>query len=98
MHYGAGVIGASGSYNKSLASVDVDSLRSGGNGLGGGVDILSNSDKSSSTNNDQSRRVSLMVLNHISQSADRDYIKCKKMEKIMQKLESGKHPVSDRAM
>jgi septum formation inhibitor-activating ATPase MinD len=91
MHYGAG---ASGSYNQSQHSFDADSLRSGAGGGGGhnkqgdlSIDLLSNSDKSSSTNND--RRVSQVVLNHISQNQDRDYLECKKMEKIVAKLKEG---------
>ena len=71
------------SYNKSLQS-DVDSLKS--SLKQDSCDILSNSDKSS---NEQHKKMSIMAHGLFTQS-DRDYLSCKKMKKIMTKIESGK--------
>lgn len=83
---GSSMISGSGSYNKSLHS-DVDSLKS--SLKNDSCDILSNSDKSS-TNNEQQRpsfKVSIMASGP---GSNRDYLDCRRMPKVMSQLGDGK--------
>ena len=75
----------SGSYNKSLHS-DVDSLKSSVKQGDSSFDIMSNSDKSNSNAPDASGLHMKLMISSTSATAaqaDRDYLKCRKMEKIM---------------
>ena len=71
---------------------DVDSLKSSIKQGDSSFDLMSNSDKSNSNAPDANGTMHMKLLlgGAGNAAADRDYLKCRKMEKIMEKIGNGK--------